>query len=143
MPASLLKSNQILSDYNLNPLLFCSVFTELRRFCCNFSHCFLNHCTIDCRFIVSSNLYSPVKSSSILQTASFILNDCPYTIHIVCQSVLYRIEELSFYVYRFSYFFLVEFSGSFLFSVSGIRIQISWKCCKALANPSFWMGSVT
>ena len=34
--------------------------------------CSLNHCTMGCRFMVSPNLCSSVKSSSILQTASFI-----------------------------------------------------------------------
>lgn len=63
--------------YILNPLDFCSLCTELRRFCCNFSHCSLNHCTMGCRLMVSTNLCSSVKSSSsILQTASFILNAC-------------------------------------------------------------------
>ena len=35
----LLKSNQILSDYILNSLDFCSLSTELQRFYCNSSHC--------------------------------------------------------------------------------------------------------
>ena len=56
--------------------VFCSLCTELRRFCCNLSHCSLSHCTMDCRFIVSTNLCFSVKSSSILQITSFILNDC-------------------------------------------------------------------
>ena len=73
--------------YNLNPLFFCSLCTELRRFCCNFSHCSLNHCTMGCRFMVSTNLCSSVKSSSILQTASFIWNDCLLHLHVQLLSV--------------------------------------------------------
>ena len=34
--------------YILNPLDFCSFCTELRRCCCNFSHCSLNHSLIGC-----------------------------------------------------------------------------------------------
>ena len=32
--------------YILNPLDFCSLCTELRRFCLNFSHCSANHCLL-------------------------------------------------------------------------------------------------
>lgn len=58
--------------YNLNPLFFCSLCTELRRFCCNFSHCSLNHCIMGCRFIVSTNLCSSVKCQAVCSL------DCGY-----------------------------------------------------------------
>ena len=44
--------------YILNPLDFCSFCTELRRCCCNFSHCSLNHSPIGCLFMVSAGVYS-------------------------------------------------------------------------------------
>ena len=70
----LLKSNQILSDYILNPLDFCSLCTELRRCWCNFSHCSLNHSLIGCWFMVSINLLSSTKLFSALKMLFLIFN---------------------------------------------------------------------